>query len=81
MSKNQKLQIEITDVTLLKRKCMTDLLILSSKQPKLLTRVVGAKRAKEVWQNELCFRIETTAGCGEKLAEELGLEIDDTVKV
>lgn len=81
----QKLTLEIDRVMLL-RAGAPDKLTLSIICPEVLDAItkeymVGDTSYSELFGKTLDFEIQIAAGAGEKLADHLGLRIDETVEV
>ena len=75
----QKFEIEVHLVQLLRRSGL-DQLTITIHDAEMVSRICG-KEVAEVWDNQICFTTSTAHGKGEKLAEELGLVIDEVIEV
>lgn len=75
----QKLEIEVDEVQLLRREG-PDHLSITIRNPEMVARICGKEIAEKVWYNQIHLEIRITHGKGEKLAEELGLTIDEVIE-
>lgn len=83
---NQHLILDIESVHLLKTKGGIDELTLWVRCPEVINKVTEGSLDKDtvgtdIFGDRLDFVVKITHGCGEKLAEELGLKVDKIIEL